>query len=223
MLFVGALAMGAVTIWAIARAKERRTKRRIYWVGWLSAVGCAAVSLLPLGIKATVIVFVAFSLAVVFQAYISTPYLKLGRRIFAFKMSDSSPDPTSRDMRADQPFSVRGETELRDSSYAGQVSATTLWWVMVVLTVSTAFAVYCGGWIPPTILAGVVLTVLAAVFGIDDATRNLRVARGKYVQAGIITVVSIVLWLAPPVAYLVGYQVGRYKPMGRGRYTDDTN
>lgn len=52
--------------------------------------------------------------------------------------------------------------------------------------------------------------------GIDDATRELPVARGQRVQAFIALVASALLWAIPPIAYLAGYQIGKRRPMGYG-------
>lgn len=212
LLFIAALVVVGVTVAVITQAKQRQVKRRIYWAGLLSAVGCASVSLLPLGIKATVIVFVAFSLVVVFQAYVSTPYLKIGGRILALRMPDSRPDS----IPGGSP-SPSAPTAAPEDSYAGQLSATTYWSIMAILICCVSASVYLGGWIPQTVPAVVVLTGLAVPLGIADATRKLPVARGRWVQAGIITIASLVLWMGPPLAYLVGYQIGRVKPMGRDR------
>jgi hypothetical protein len=59
-------------------------------------------------------------------------------------------------------------------------------------------------------------TVLACGSGIDDATRHLPIGRGQYVPFFIASVASIVLWALPPIAYLVGYQIGKRWPMGYG-------
>jgi uncharacterized membrane protein len=211
LLFIAALAVVGVTVAAIARTRQRHVKRRIYWAGLLSAVGCASVSLLPLGVKATVIVFVAFSLVVVFQAYVSTPYLKIGGRIFALKISDSGPDPVT----SDSPQPPTTSVAPPDDHYVGQLSATTYWTIMAILTVCVSAAVYFGGWIPQTVPAVVVLTALAVPLGIGDATKKLPVARGRWIQAGIIAVASAILWMGPPLAYLIGYQIGRVRPMER--------
>ena len=68
------------------------------------------------------------------------------------------------------------------------------------------------------VLGAVLLAVLGGIFGIDDATRKLPIARGQHVQAFMVSVASILLWLAPPVCYVVGYGIGRRWLMGRGKH-----
>lgn len=215
LLFIAALVVVVATVAAIARAEQRHVKRRIYWAGLLSAVGCASASLLPLGFKAAVIFFVAFALAVVFQAHVSTPYLKIGGRILALKISDSQPDPVldgSSSSAASTPSVASSK-----NNYAGLLSANTYWSIMAILTVCVSVGVFFGGWIMQTIASVVVLTALAIPPGIDDATKQLPLVRGYWIQAGIIAAASIFLWMGPPLAYLIGYRIGRVKPMGRGR------
>jgi hypothetical protein len=90
-LFAGSMVIIVATVALMAYVKARHVKRRIFWVGWLTADACAAVSLLPLGMSTTVTAFIGFALVIVFQAYFSTPYLKIGGRIYALTLSDSRP------------------------------------------------------------------------------------------------------------------------------------
>lgn len=85
---------------------------------------------------------------------------------------------------------------------------------------SAAVGVYLGGWMWQTIAVTGVLTVLGAISGIDDASRKLPASRGQYVQAFIIVIASIMLWLAPAVSYAVGYGIGKHRPMGKGSVAD---
>jgi hypothetical protein len=211
-LFVAAIMAVVATVVLLAYVKARHVKRRVYWLGWLIAAACAAVSLLPLGAGTTVAVFIGFTLVVVFWAYLSTPYLKIGDRIYAFSMSDSRPDPPTDGGPEDPP-----PTPSRDS-YPGQVSARNFWWLVTVLTCVFAAGIYLEGWVWQTITCTTLLSAGAVLCGIDDATRKLPMVRGQHLQAFIVSVASILLWLAPPICYLIGYQIGKRWPMGKGKH-----
>ena len=211
-LFAVSIVIVMATVGVMAYVKARHVKRRIFWLGLLTADACVAVSALPLGMDTTVTLFVGFALAIVFRAYFDTPYLKIGGRIYALSMSDSRPDPP-RDGSPAEPM----PPPPRDS-YGGEASAQTFWWVVTVMTCAFAAGVYLGGWFSLTILCTALLSAGAVVCGIDDATRKLPMARGQHVQAFVISVASILLWFAPPICYFVGYQIGTRKPMGKGKH-----
>jgi hypothetical protein len=211
-LFAVAIAIILATLALLAHADARHLKRRIFWIGWLAAAACAAVSLLPLGISTTVAVFISFALAIVLRAYLRTPYLKIGGRIYALSMSNSRPDPP-RDGSPAEPMPPAPH-----DSYPLQVSAQTFWWIVTVLACFFAASVYLGGWVSLTILCTAGLSAGAVMCGIDDATRKLPMARGQHVQAFFVSVASILLWFAPPICYFAGYQIGKRKPMGKGKH-----
>jgi CDP-diglyceride synthetase len=103
-------------------------------------------------------------------------------------------------------------------SYSGVASAQTFWWVITALACLFASGVYLGGWFSLTILCTAGFSALAVIGGIDDATRKLPMARGQHVQAFVVSVASILLWSAPPICYFVGYQIGKRKPIGKGKH-----
>jgi hypothetical protein len=191
---------------------DRRFGRRMYWLGWIVGGAIAALSLLPRGIVTVLAAYGALIFVAIVWAYLWTPYLKIGGRIYAISMSDSRPDPPS-DGGSVEPMPAPP----RDS-YPGPVSAGKFWWVVTVLTCVFAADVYLGGWVWRTIASTTLLSAGAVMCGIDDATRKLPTARGQHVQAFIVSVASILLWLAPPICYLIGYQVGKRWPMGKGKH-----
>ena len=209
VLFVFSLALILATIAGISRVESLHAKRRIYWLGWISAAACAAASLLPLGLRTTVITFVGFSFAVVFWAWLTTQYLKIGRRTFALTMA-------SRHSARDTDVEGEACAPLPPNHYPGPVSAGTVWWIFAILTTTAAIGVYLGGWIWQTIVVTGVLTGLGAISGLDDASRRLPPSRGQFVQASIIAVASILLWLVPVGSYALAYAIGRRRPTGKG-------
>ena len=72
--------------------RERRPGRRFYWATSIIGIGCFALgtgTIWPNGILAAAI----FSAVVVFSAYLTTPYLKFGDRIYASSPENRQPDP----------------------------------------------------------------------------------------------------------------------------------
>jgi hypothetical protein len=211
-LFAVAIVIAVATVILLFYVKPRHVKRRIFWMGWLTADACAAASLLPLGMHSTITFFVGCALILAFRAYFKTPYLKIGGRIYARYMSDRRPDPP----RDDSP--ARPMPRPPHDSYAQGTTAQTFWWIVTVLTCLFATSIYLRGWSSLTILCTAGLSAGALTCGIDDATRKLPMVRGQRVQAFFVSVASVLLWFAPPVCYFVGYQIGKRKPMGKGKH-----
>jgi hypothetical protein len=214
-LLIAGVGAGLVAAVASVFISDRKLDRRIYWLGWVIATSCISLAVLPRGWPASLAIGLLGVFAAVVYAYLRTPFLKIRGRIYALSINDSRPDPPA-DEASEKPPSAPP----RDSypTTAGPVSARNLWWVLVVLTCLVSVGVYLVGWAWQMVLGAVLLAVLGGVFGVDDATRKLPMARGQHVQAFIVSVASILLWLAPPVCYFVGYGIGQRWPMGRGKH-----
>jgi hypothetical protein len=214
-LLIAGVCAGLVAAVASVFVRDRRLDRRIYWLGWLIATSCISFAVLPRGWQASLAIGLLGVFAAVVYAYLRTPFLKIGGRIYALSITDSRPDPPANDTLEEPP-----PAPPRDSypTTVGPVSARNLWWVLVALTCLVSVGVYLVGWAWQMVLGAVLLAVLGGVLGIDDATRKLPIARGQHVQAFVVSVASILLWLAPPVCYAVGYGIGRRWPMGRGKH-----
>lgn len=210
MLFAAGAVIAGVSVVLLFIANDRRLERRIFWTCSTLALFLWCVALLPRGWGTAVGCFVAFLGILTFGAYMRTPYLKIGGRIYAFSIQDARPDPPRPGEPAPPPL------PLPHDSYLGSVTARKLWWLIAVLICGVAAAVYLTGWDVWTVAATCFVTALAAMGGIDDATRKLPVARGQRVQAFIALVASALLWAIPPIAYLASYQIGKRRPMGYG-------
>lgn len=70
-------------------------------------------------------------------AYVSTPYIKIGGKIYSLTIPD--PDPEDAPATTD---SAQQETDPHPDSYSGLLTATTMWWSLVVLAVIAAGNVY---------------------------------------------------------------------------------
>lgn len=101
----------------------------------------------------------------------------------------------------------------------GSLPARSMWWILVAITGIVSAGTYLVGWTWQLILGAVFLTVMGATAGIDDGSRHLPIARGQRVQAFIMSVASILLWLAPPICYYLGYLVGQRWPIGKVKHT----
>lgn len=211
-LFIAGFCAGLGGSVASALIDDRRLARRIYWLGWLVNTLCFSVGALQQGWQPSLGFGLLCVFVAVFYAYMRTPYLKIGGRIYALSAADSQPDVLPGETT--EPAVAPRDSDPTDF---GQVSAPKVWWMLVAFTCLMAAGVHYGGW-PVQLIGGTAfLTLVCAVFGVDDATRKLPIARGQYVQAGIASVISLLLWLAPCIAYLLGYAIGQRWPMGRGK------
>jgi hypothetical protein len=188
-----------------------KTERSIFWLGWLGGGVLGALSALFRGWTATAAVFGLVLFAAVVYAYCYTSYLTIGGRVYTLFERNARPEPpTDASPRPPRRMPAR-------DSYGG-LSAAKFWWIVVALMAIAAVGVYLGGWAWQGILLTAFLAAVAALCGIDDATRRLPIVRRQYVQAVIATGLSIPLYGAPPAIYLLGYLIGRRRPMGYGRH-----
>lgn len=211
MLITG-ICVGLIAAVASAIVQDRKLQRWIYWLGWMIAALCFALAVLPRGWPGSLGIGLSALFAAVVYAYLRTPFLKINGRVYA--ISSIEDEPTSH--TAQNPQSAP-----RRDSYPtgmGTVSAHNMWWVLVALTCLVSAGVYLVGWPWQMILGAAFVTVLGAITGLDDGSRKLPIVRGQYIQALIVSVASILLWLAPPICYYFGYRVGQRWPMGRGRH-----
>lgn len=212
-LFIAGICAGLGGAVASSLIDDRKLSRRVYWLGWLVTTTCFCLFALQGGWRPSLGFGLLCVFVAVFYAYMRTPHLKIGDRIYALSALDSQPDPSPGETT--EPPAAPPDSYPTD---VGQVSAPKVWWTLAAFTCIAAGNVYYFGWPVQAIFGTAVLTLFCTMFGIDDATRKLPIARGQYVQAGIAAVVSILLWLAPCIAYLIGYAIGQRWPMGRGRH-----
>jgi hypothetical protein len=214
LLIAGFVAVVAATLTTAVFVKRRSLERRIYWAGWIIGTPCMSLAILARGWRVVIAAALLCVFVAVVYAYFRTPYLKLGNRIYAFTILDSQPDrPEDGALCAPPP-------RLPHDSYSfmGGITARNVWWANVGLTSIATLDVILTGWVLYTVLLAAFVVAIGAMSGVDDATRQLPIARDKKVQAYIATVASIPLWLLPAIAYWVGYQIGKRRPMGKGKH-----
>jgi hypothetical protein len=214
LIIAGFLAVAASMVIAVLFVKRRSLERRIYWTGWAIGTLCMSLAGLPRGWQGVIVGALLGVFFAVGYAYFRTPYLKLGSRIYALTIPNSQPDQPEDGGDSAQPPRLPHDSY----DFMGGITARNIWWVNVSLTCSMALGVILTGWDLPTALCTAFFVAIWAMSGIDDATRKLPIARGQKVQAYFATVASIPLWLLPTIAYLVGYQIGKRRPMGKGKH-----
>ena len=210
-LLVAGICVGLVAAVASVVVDDREVQRRIYWLGWLSAALCFALAVLPRGWPGSVGIGLLALFAATVYAYLRTPYLKVGGRVYAISGTEEAPNGTRRYPRS----AAKAEGY---PTAMGSLSARNMWWILAAMTGIVSLGIYVVGWTWQIILGAALLTVMGGLAGIDDGSRKLPIARGQHVQAFLTSVASILLWLAPPICYYIGYRVGQRWPMGRGRH-----
>jgi hypothetical protein len=213
IFFVLALACLAVAaVVPMLADRDRGWDRRVAWAGVTGAAVAIFVACLPywkLSIAAS-LVTVAFMTA---AAYMSTPYIKIRGKVYAFHVRDSLPDAAPEDTAA-QGSGDRDDDRAPDS-YSGSVTAQKFWWLLVL---TMAMCVGCvvvpaadkPWWLAPG--AVIMLVVGALALGYEDASWGYAIARGQRVQFGVLTVVTAAAFT---VVYLLAYGVGKRWPLRR--------
>ncbi|MGB3480748.1 MAG: hypothetical protein WBB07_00845 [Mycobacterium sp.] len=183
VLFVLAMLCPAVSISAMGSSWPLGRQRTLYWLGTAGAAVCVVVGSLP-NIAMAVTLALLAGLLMVLPAYFNSQYIKIGNRVIAFH------DLTALQSGAREPASNGWE----DQPYTSTVSAAKLWWLLVVCTAMAAVNVYAyvfDGDDPRYGLLGLALLVgIGALFGAGDGMRLQRIARGQYLQFGIVSVIS---------------------------------
>jgi hypothetical protein len=184
-------------------SKDARTERRLYWVGALVASISAFLALYPdwrggLGLAG------ALGGGLVLRAYMSTPYIIVRGRTFAFGLSHSRPADAG----------IDADDDPAPDSYGGLATATKAWWLLVVVVMGCAFILWIwvteeeGPWYAVGAAAAVVIVAIG--IGHQDGSWSYPVARGQVLQLTVAGVASIGVFA---VLYLVAYAAGRRWPL----------
>jgi hypothetical protein len=190
---------------------SRSSQRRIYWTCARVAAVAGFFAVYPDWKKGSG--FALFALgAMMVMAYVYTPYIKIGGKIYALTVQDSRPDPED----TPAPAAEDPEDDPAPDAYSGIISATKTWWLYIPLlafiAINTyAFAVGEGeAWVAGTGVAFLVFLAIATGYG--DASWGYGIARGQHIQFGVAAVVTAGVFA---VLYLVAYQGGKRWPLRR--------
>lgn len=197
-------------------AKNPVRGRRLFWSGLAIAVVSAFFIAYPPGWKAGLGLSVFVAAMMLFTAFFTTPYLKVGGKVFAFFTIDAESEKKAQDdgqvveprRRPVQPTGVL-------------TSARKLWWLMVPAMALCVFNIeqyVVAGESPRLAVAmAAVIVVVALTLGYGDGRANFGFARRQTLQFVIVSVITLgtltVLYVG---AYAMGRQMWR-RPQDRSR------
>ncbi|MGU3499438.1 hypothetical protein [Mycobacterium sp. C31M] len=193
------VAAGGLTI---VFSNNVRFERRIFWSSWFVGTAVMALAVTVRGWATAVLMFAVTAGLGVLIAYLRTPYLKVGGRIFSYTIARTQPDPPADGSPAPPVIAPPG-------SYRGVVTAATHWWSLTVFSAIAGVTTITSG-MGREALAGTALVVtLLAFTGYLDAKDRFPIGRGQRVQCILIVIASVPNFLLPTVAYLIAYYIDR--------------
>ena len=180
-----------------------RVQRRIYWT-LAGTAGVAGIFLKYPSLDDAVLLGLFPVVVMTFMAYVGTPYIKIGGKIYTFTITDPDPEDTA----ASEP-NPSNRTDPHPDSYSGLLTATTMWWALsgpaVIGTVNVYFAAIGKGEIWVGVMSGVFFAMLAVGTAYGDASWGYPIARGQYLQFVVITVITAgVFYFLYVAAYYIG-------------------
>lgn len=165
--------------------------------------GAATLGILPLA-------------AMVVMAYVATPYIKIGGKIYSLTVGAQRPDAEV--VPHAENVSTEPETDPTPDSYSGLLTPATMWWMLVVIAAIAAGNVYGfavgKGEVWVAIMVAALLALLAAGTGYGDASGRCPVARRQFVQFG---VASVITACGFALVYLTAYYLGQRRPLQRAQ------
>ncbi|MGH3640563.1 MAG: hypothetical protein ACRDUX_16220 [Mycobacterium sp.] len=132
-------------------------------------------------------------------AYLRTTYVKIGGRIYTYTLFRNRPDPPL-DGFPPPPLPAPPV-----DAYGNVLTAPKLWWTITAFSVAAGALATSQGRTAVTIAGGAVVVVLLALVGYVDAREGFPICRGQHVQLALTAIVSIPLFLLPPLAYAATY------------------
>ncbi|MCV7282838.1 hypothetical protein H7J88_24690 [Mycolicibacterium flavescens] len=179
-----------------AFTKEAQCARRVYWLSWLAAGAFMALAAADRGVASSCIVAGAAAVFALMYAYLRTPYVRLGDRIYAYTIPDSRPD---------SPDGSNEPPPLPPDCYYGYLTAPKMWWTLALITCVLAFTRVELGLSSATLGLGAFTVGALALAGHVDARARFALARRQWVPLAIIVTASVPLFLAPPIAYVATF------------------
>lgn len=186
-------------------------QRRIYWT-LAGTAGVAGIFLKYPSLDDAVLLGLFPVVVMTFIAYVATPYIKIGGKIYTYTITDPDPEDT--------PVSERESKQLgldpHPDSYSGLLTATTMWWTLtgpaVIATVNVYAAATGEGELWVALMSATFLALLAVGTAYGDASWGYPIARGQYVQFVVITVITAGVFY---FLYVAAYFAGQRHPLRR--------
>jgi hypothetical protein len=209
MTFVGLL------LPVLAPRKNHRAGRRLFWAGMLIASVSAFFIAYPADWKSGIGLSLFAAGLMLLTAYFTSPYIKIGGKIFAFYTADAQVDASAQGKDISGASAPRG---LASDSDGGFTTAKKLWWLMVPAMALCAFNIsqYVVDNANPRLAALMALAIVAVavVFGYGDGSSEHSIARGQRPQLIIVSIVTLGVFT---VLYLGGYLAGKHQMLRRNR------
>jgi hypothetical protein len=197
IFFVATLVCLLLPVITVGSERSLSWQRKVYWSSTFGAMACVIIASLPSFATGGVFAFLIL-LGMSLRAYFTSRYITIGGRVIAFHSG------TGTSSRPGRP----GELGV-DEPYSPTVSASRLWWLLVV-----GVGIFGAGsmWINLAsgqelrygILGLGIVVAFAVLTGIGDAMHRQRIARGQYVQFAILSLASAGIY---PVLYLIAHAV----------------
>jgi hypothetical protein len=189
----------------------RSAQRRIYWASACLAAVSGFLAAYPNSHTGLGIGGIFFG-TMTFVAYGTTPYIKIGGKIYALTVADSQPDPE------DAPPTDTSDPQFDPTpdSYNGLLTAAKTWWMLVGITVIAAANAYAflfsNGKAGVAAMGSVFLVLLAIGAGYGDGSWTYPIARRQYLQFG---AASLITAGSFALLYLAAYYTARRLPLRR--------
>ncbi len=202
---------------------SRSTQRRLYWAGAGLAAFAGFLMVYP-NLKNAVGIAVMLFATMTLIAYVSTPYIKIGGKIYALTIGDRQPDPEDSPTVDDgAPHQHDAPAQLADplidsapDSDNGTLSHVTVWWALVVIAgiaaVNVGAFLFSDGKAAPAAGGAGFLALLTIITGYCDASWDYPIARGQYLQ---LAIASLITAGSFALLYLIAYDTARRFPLRR--------
>jgi hypothetical protein len=202
---------------------SRSAQRRLYWAGAGLAAIAGFLMFYP-NLKSAIGIAVMLFATITLMAYVSTPYIKIGGKIYALASSDRQPDPQDSptvDDSAPHPHNAPDQPggpliDSAPSSDDGTFSHVTVWWALVVIAGIAAANVgaflFSDGKAAPAAGGAGFLALLTIITGYCDASWDYPIARGQSLQ---LAIASLITAGSFALLYLIAYHTAPHFPLRR--------
>jgi hypothetical protein len=194
----------------LAPSNKPRLERRFFWAGFLLASISAFFIFYPPDGRTGVIFSLLACFTMLTRAYMSTSYIKIGGKIYAFHLSDSRPDPSPDGAAVDREDL---DHDPAPDSYSGLATPGKTWSLLIlgIAICSLNVVIYVLNKERPVLAAvmAAVLVGLAVLIGYGDSIWGYSIARGQRIQFFIISIITAGVFT---VFYLGAYFAGKRWP-----------